>query len=108
MDRTITADKVAAMLNDHTPMTLLDVRRTADVEADPDSIPNALWRDPSNVNDWVGELPKDRPLVVYCVRGGSVSNAVLDKLQEKGVSARFIEGGIAAWKAGGNKIVRRS
>jgi rhodanese-related sulfurtransferase len=106
MDRTVTTDKVAAMLKDPAQVTLLDVRRTADVDADPVSIPGAVWRDPNKVNEWVGEIPKDRPLVLYCVRGGSVSTAVLDKLLEKGVTAQYLEGGLAAWKAGGNKTVQ--
>ena len=105
MDRTVSPDKVAAILNDLKPMTLLDVRRAPDVDADPVSIPGAVWRDPNKVDEWAGEIPKDRPLVVYCVRGGSVSNAVLDTLLEKGVSAQFIEGGLAAWKASGKKVV---
>jgi rhodanese-related sulfurtransferase len=107
MDRTVTLDKVAAMIKEPAQMTLLDVRRAADVDADPVFIPGAVWRDPNKVNEWVGEIPKDKPLVVYCVRGGSVSNAVLDKLLEKGVTAQYIEGGLAAWKAGGNKTVQR-
>jgi rhodanese-related sulfurtransferase len=42
--------------------------------------------------------------VVYCVRGGSVSNSVVDRLQAAGVKARYIEGGIEAYKAAGGKI----
>jgi rhodanese-related sulfurtransferase len=39
------------------------------------------------------------------VRGGSVSNAVVDALQAKGLKARFIEGGLEAWKATGGTTV---
>jgi rhodanese-related sulfurtransferase len=107
MDRTITPDKVAAMLKNQTPMTLLDVRRASDVAADPSSIPGSVWYDPDKVTEWGKDLPKDRPIVVYCVRGGSVSNAVLDKLLDKSVIAQYLEGGLAAWKAAGNSADHR-
>ena len=46
-------------------------------------------------------------MVLYCVRGGSVSNTVVDALQAKGVRARFIEGGIEGWKAAGGDTVNK-
>lgn len=54
-------------------------------------------------------MPKDQEVVIYCARGGSVSNKVLDKLLDNDVQARYIEGGIEAWKAVNNehkKVVR--
>ena len=44
-------------------------------------------------------------MVIYSVRGGAVSNDVMDRLQAAGVKARFIEGGLEAWKAAGGKVV---
>jgi len=107
MERTIKPQDLKEQLSSRTDLMLLDVRRTSDVASDASSIPGAVWRDPEKVGDWAGELPKDRPLVVYCVRGGSVSNAVLDTLKEKGVAAQYLEGGLAAWKAAGNKTEKR-
>jgi len=46
-------------------------------------------------------------VVIYCVRGGSVSNAVVDRLQAAGVKARFVEGGLEAYKAAGGKVVAK-
>ena len=43
--------------------------------------------------------------MLYCVRGGSVSNSVLDNLRSKNIDARFIEGGIVAWKEAGGEVV---
>lgn len=37
-------------------------------------------------------------VVVYCVRGGSVSRSVQEKLRENNVKVKFIEGGLEAWK----------
>jgi len=45
--------------------------------------------------------------VLYCVRGGSVSNSVLDNLRAKQINARFIEGGIVAWKEAGGTVVAK-
>ena len=77
---------------------VLDVRRDADYEADREMIPGAIKRNPEQVEQWTQEIPKDKDVVVYCIRGGSVSNSVIDKLLVAGVSARYIEGGWEAYK----------
>jgi rhodanese-related sulfurtransferase len=41
------------------------------------------------------------------VRGGAVSNTVVDALQAKGLQARYIDGGIEGWKAAGGKVVAK-
>jgi rhodanese-related sulfurtransferase len=46
-------------------------------------------------------------VVIYCARGGSVSNSVVDRLQAEGIKARFIEGGIEGYKAAGRKVVSK-
>ena len=46
-------------------------------------------------------------IVLYCVRGGGVSNSVVDALQAKGLKARFIEGGIEGWKAAGGEVAKK-
>jgi rhodanese-related sulfurtransferase len=85
-------------------VTLLDVRRKADYEAEPNLIPGASWRDPEQVESWSRDLPKDRPVVVYCVRGGSVSQSITATLTGKRVNARFVEGGLKAWKEAGGGL----
>jgi rhodanese-related sulfurtransferase len=52
-------------------------------------------------------LPKDQEIILYCVRGGAVSNSVVDALQAKGLQARFIEGGIEGWKAAGGAVLEK-
>jgi rhodanese-related sulfurtransferase len=88
-------------------VVLIDVRRKDDYNADPQMIPNAAWRDPNLVTQWSDELPKDKEVVVYCVRGGSVSNAVLDHLLAKSVKACYIQGGMTAWKEQGGPLVKK-
>jgi rhodanese-related sulfurtransferase len=64
-----------------------------------------VWRDPDDVAHWSKNLPQDKEIIVYCVRGGSVSNAVIDYLLGQRIKARFIEGGIEAWKVAGGQTV---
>lgn len=86
---------------------VFDVRREADYAASNEIIPGALWKNPEKIEAWVGALPRTLDVVIYCVRGGAVSNSVVDQLQAAGVKARFIEGGIEAYKAAGGKTVAK-
>jgi len=101
MQRTITATELRSLLDRNEPITLCDVRRADDRAKELVAIPGAAWHDPAGIDDWGTKLSKDAEVVVYCVRGGSVSNSVLDALLAKGLKARFIEGGLEAWKAAG-------
>jgi rhodanese-related sulfurtransferase len=105
--RTIDPGELKSILDRGEDVVLIDVRRKDDYNADPQMIPNAAWRDPDLVNQWSDELPKDRKVVVYCVRGGSVSNAVLDHLLAKSMKACYIQGGFTAWKEQGGPLVKR-
>lgn len=80
---------------------MLDVRRQNDFDADKVKLPGAQWMNPEQMAEWSKNLSKDKEVVIYCARGGSVSNSVLDYLLGQGVKTRFIEGGIEAWKAAG-------
>jgi rhodanese-related sulfurtransferase len=86
---------------------VFDVRREADFAASDEIIPGAMWKNPDKIDVWIGALPLTLDVVIYCVRGGSVSNSVVDRLQAAGVKARYIEGGIEAYKAAGGIIARK-
>lgn len=86
---------------------VFDVRREADYAASGETIPGAMWKNPDKIDAWIGAVPLTLDVVIYCVRGGSVSNAVVDRLQAAGVKARFIEGGLEAYKAAGGKVVAK-
>ncbi|MBI5752111.1 MAG: sulfurtransferase [Hydrogenophilales bacterium] len=104
MERSIKAQDLKSNLNG---VTLIDVRRKADLDADTSKLPGAAWHDPEQIEAWAAQLPKGKEVVLYCVRGGSVSNSVLDTLRGKGVKARFIEGGIVGWKEAGGEVVAK-
>lgn len=84
---------------------ILDVRRSADRDAAPHHLPGAQWKNPEQVAEWSDNLSEDQDIVIYCARGGSVSNSVVEALQAKGLKARFIEGGIEGWKTAGGEVV---
>jgi len=104
MDRTIKPDALKA---EFAGKFILDVRRVDDLAASSEQLAGANWKDPAKLADWADSLPKDRDIVLYCVRGGGVSNSVVDALQAKGLKARFIEGGIEGWIAAGGEVVAK-
>ncbi len=106
-ERTISAGALKDSLASNTNMMILDVRRKADYEKDDSAIPNAIWLDPEQIEQWSRELPKDKETVLYCVRGATVSNSVLDHLLKMEFKARYIEGGIEGWKAIGGETVKK-
>ena len=98
MGATVTTTEFAALLENKSA-TVCDVRREADYQADPRSIGGAEWRNPEDVDVWAAQLPKDKPVAIYCVRGGSVSKSVYAALTARGFDVRYLEGGLAAWDA---------
>ncbi|MCU0937338.1 MAG: rhodanese-like domain-containing protein [Gammaproteobacteria bacterium] len=104
MERTIKPEDLKAVLD---TAVVLDVRRESDYAPSHEAVPGSHWRNPENVDGWIDDVPRDREVVLYCVRGGSVSNSILDRLQAAGVKARYIEGGIEGWKAAGGEVTAK-
>jgi len=102
MERTINPD---TLKNELAGKLILDVRRAADRDAAPEHLPGAQCKNPEQLAEWANSLPQDQDIVLYCARGGSVSNSVVDALQGRGFKARYIEGGIEGWKAAGGEVV---
>jgi rhodanese-related sulfurtransferase len=103
MSDTITPEELERMMKEENPPRVLDVRRSSDRQSDPSGIPGAEWKDPEKVAEWGKDLGSGK-VVVYCMRGGSVSRAVQEKLREKNVNVRFVEGGLEAWKISGKPV----
>lgn len=84
--------------------TLLDVRRKTDYETTPKKIAGAVWQDPEKIDRWITQLPASNRTVVYCVKGGSVSQSVAGRLRSQGLDAFFLEGGLKAWIDSGQSV----
>jgi rhodanese-related sulfurtransferase len=98
MKNSVNPDELKALLEKNPEAAIvIDVRRRNDFEADRHLIPGAQWKDPEQVESWGKDLPQDKPVVVYCVRGGSVSQSVALKLAESDLQVKYLEGGLAAW-----------
>ncbi len=103
MNKTITPEELKSLKESRRNLTILDVRRKSDYETDSNKIPGAAWRNPEAVEAWRDELA-GQEVIFYCVRGGSVSKSVSERLAEKNINARYIEGGIAAWIDSGGQV----
>jgi len=92
-----TQDEVAGAL-------VVDVRRAGVVKDAPTRLTGATWRDPATVDSWVGDLPSDQEVVVYCVYGHEVGRATALRLRAAGLRARYLRGGIDGWQAAGRAL----
>lgn len=96
MKKSITAAELASLLASGKDITLLDVRRKEDFTEAPDTFGGAQWKNPAELDQWSQSLPDKRDTIIYCVRGGSVSQSVQQRLAEDGHSVRYVEGGLEA------------
>jgi len=80
---------------------VLDVRHEDDRERYGVKISDTEWRDSFSVDTWSHNIPKDKPVVVYCMYGFWVSQKVAEELRAEGIDARSLVGGISAWRAMG-------
>lgn len=93
------SDAFGAAQEEAAGAVLLDVRRSAVFDQSNIVIPGAQWRDPGDIDTWAGQLPHDRDVVVYCVYGHEVGRVTAMRLCAAGIRARYLRGGIDAWKA---------
>jgi sulfur-carrier protein adenylyltransferase/sulfurtransferase len=92
--RTVSAAELAAELDRNEQLVLIDVRETW--EAEIASLPGALVIPLGTVPAVVGDLDPDARYVVYC-HHGIRSLSGLRILEDAGLTARHLEGGIDAW-----------
>jgi hydroxyacylglutathione hydrolase len=92
----LSAPLAAERLASHEPLAI-DVRTAR--EREQKSIPESMHVPLNRLVDRLGELPKDRPLLVYCAGGyrSSIAASLLQRHSFPQVSE--VAGGIAAWEA---------
>lgn len=81
--------------------TLLDVRRSSARLADAAEIPGAQWRDPEVFFTWKDQVPRDRPVILYCAKGHEISQGITATLGVMGLDARYLIDGFAGWHSAG-------
>jgi Fe-Mn family superoxide dismutase len=84
-------------------LRVIDVRPAKYHELEKSTMAGATWRDPERVGEWSRELSKSEPVLVYCVYGFHVGCGVAAALRKEGFDARYVAGGLSAWKAIGGK-----
>jgi rhodanese-related sulfurtransferase len=103
----ITADELRALLASDPEVLLFDVRQPLDLLAYPEVIPKAQRVAPSEVLANPTLIPNDKESVVYCTcPSDKTSRMVLRRALALGISRiKFLQGGLAAWKAKGYPVV---
>jgi superoxide dismutase, Fe-Mn family len=97
-------EEVKAMLDSGEPVQVIDARPRAYISRQQDIMDGAVWRDPERLQDWIGELSKSDPVVVFCAYGFHVGCKTAIALREAGFDAKYMKGGHSAWKAIGGPM----
>jgi glyoxylase-like metal-dependent hydrolase (beta-lactamase superfamily II) len=106
ISQTIAVDELRAMLDERRPVTILDVRKSAD---------RAEWHIPGSRHIDAYEalkagdpallasiaIPADHPVVTVCAEGRT-SLVAMDYLRDRGYDARSLTGGMKAWSLAWN------
>ncbi len=100
MQTSITVDQ---LLTKRGERKLVDVRKPGARRLSGLEIPDAEWRHPFDAANWVDDV-RGHPVVVICVHGHEVSQAVAGFLREEGVDAAYLEGGFEAWNNAGGAV----
>jgi rhodanese-related sulfurtransferase len=102
MDASISAATLKQSLRGSAPPLIIDVRRNERFRESAYLMKGALRRDPAQVDEWKKTLPSGASVVVYCVHGHEVSQNVA-----KALGARYLEGGIEAWREQGGDLFQK-
>jgi len=96
-------EEVRAMLAEG-GVQLVDTRPKHFVSRQQEIAEGVVWRDPERVNEWMGELSKEKPVVVYCAYGFHVGCRTAVALRDAGFDARYMTVGHSGWKAVGAPV----
>jgi len=103
----ISAEELKAALEDDGDRrpVLVDLCLPRDLPRRTDMLAGASMHAPAALAHWIKEIPRDRPVVVYCICGFQVSGGAVTQLRQRGYDARALVGGITAWHAIGGATV---
>ena len=89
------------------PLQLIDARPKHFVSRTREIAEGVTWRDPERVGEWMGELSRETPVVVYCAYGFHVGCRTASALRDAGFDASYMKVGHSGWKALGAPIRRQ-
>jgi Fe-Mn family superoxide dismutase len=95
----ISAEALRDLVARKEDVIVLDVRKMEDLAKGTDMVPGAQHHNPEQFEAWAASLPKNKPIIAYCVYGFQVSRDPVAALRQRGYDARSLAGGIAAWHA---------
>jgi superoxide dismutase, Fe-Mn family len=95
----IAPEEVQAMLAAGKKVQIIDTRPRHYTTKSNDIVAGAVWRDPERIEEWIGTLSKDEPVVTFCVYGFHIGCQSAAALRDAGFDARYMSGGHTAWKA---------
>ncbi|MGH7467655.1 MAG: Fe-Mn family superoxide dismutase [Longimicrobiales bacterium] len=95
----ISPEDVRSMLESGTAVHIIDVRPRHYATRSHEILEGAVWRDPERVAEWIDEVPRDEPVVTFCVYGFHIGCRTADTLRKAGIDARYMSGGHFGWKA---------
>jgi superoxide dismutase, Fe-Mn family len=97
--------KVALADDEDRRPILLDLCLPRDLPRRTDMLAGATMHAPAALTRWIEQLPRGRPIAVYCICGFQVSGKAVTELRQRGYDARALVGGITAWHAIGGATV---
>jgi len=95
----ISAEAYRAWAQEQPAHLLLDICLAEDRAKRHDKLPGAQVAPPETLDTWIETLPTDKPIIAYCVYGYQVSGNAVQAMRDRGLDARSLAGGIAAWHA---------
>jgi Fe-Mn family superoxide dismutase len=99
----VPVEEVKAMIDSGRNVQIIDARPAFSAARLGDIVQGVTWKDPDRVQEWMKDLSKSDPVVVYCVYGFHVGCRMAGVLREAGFDARYMQGGHSALKALGAK-----
>jgi Fe-Mn family superoxide dismutase len=100
----IGVEELREMMASGRPVQVIDVRPRAAVSREQDIAEGIPWRDADQIQQWMGELSKSDPVVVYCSYGFHVGCKTAIKLREAGFDAKYMNSGHLGWRAVGGPV----
>jgi len=95
----VAPEDVQDMIKRGQKVQLIDTRPRHYTTRGQDIAEGAVWRDPERIEEWMGTLSKEVPVVTFCVYGFHIGCQSAATLRRAGFDARYMAGGHYAWKA---------